>query len=257
MWYSLFAFFNYFFKSKTKYSVHSPFVFSFITKSIGKALPKSLTNNLNDYRSDLLLSKEVIEVTDYGAGSKIFKSNFREVRKIAKYAGISRAKAKLLQQIVYYFKPKTIVELGTSLGIATAAMQIANPQSKIISIEGCPKTAEKAKQNLSKHKLDNIEVIEGEFSKVLPSILQDNQFDFFYFDGNHQKQATIDYFLICLDAIHNDSIFVFDDIHWSKEMEEAWSFIIKHQKVSVSIDLFHLGLVFFRKEQPKQDFVLR
>jgi predicted O-methyltransferase YrrM len=257
MWYSLFAFIKYFFKSKTKYGVHSPFVFSFITKSIEKALPKSLTDNLNEYRSDLLLNRDVIEVTDYGAGSKIFKSNQREVGKIAKYAGISRAKAKLLQQIVYYFKPKTIIELGTSLGIATAAMQIANPLSKIISIEGCPKTADQAKKNLSKHRLNNIEIIIGEFSKVLPNVLQDNQFDFFYFDGNHQKQATLDYFLICLDAIHNDSIFVFDDIHWSKEMEEAWSLIIKHQKVTVSIDLFHLGLVFFRKEQPKQDFILR
>ena len=40
-------------------------------------------------------------------------------------------------------------------------------------------------------------------------------------------------------------------------MEEAWAAIKAHTKVTVTIDLFHFGLVFLRKEQQREDFVLR
>jgi len=257
MWHSLFAFIKYLFLSKTKYDVHSPFVFNFITKAIGSSLPKEYTNRLNKYKEVLLKDTEIITVTDYGAGSKVFNSNKRKVGAIAKHAGISKTKAKLLQKIINYYKPKNILELGTSLGIGTASMSIVIPNSKITTIEGCPNTANKALEYFEKFNLKNIEIKIGEFSKILPKIYQNNSFDLIYFDGNHQKKATIDYYTNCLQSVHNDTILIFDDIHWSIEMEEAWCYIKKQKEVSVSIDLFHMGLVFFRKEQVKQDFILR
>jgi predicted O-methyltransferase YrrM len=257
MWYSFFSYFRYLFRSKTKYSVHSPFVFDFITKGIGVAIPKQMTLALNSYRRALDKDSRFIKITDFGAGSKVFKSNIRPVKKIAKYAGISKTKSVLLQKIVNYYKPIKILELGTSLGIASAAMQIANQKAIITSIEGCPETAKTAKYYLNKQRLNSIDIKIGKFSDSIPDIINDCLFDMIYFDGNHQKEATIDYFKMCLQSIHNDSFFIFDDIHWSKEMEEAWGYIYQHPKVSVSIDLFYLGLVFFRKEQTKQHFILR
>lgn len=257
MWHSFIAFFKYLYLSKTKYSVHSPFVFDFITKAIGKPLPKLYTQKLNKYRNALLRDSEFIIVTDYGAGSKVFDSNNRMVSAIAKHAGISKTKAILLQKILDFYKPKNILELGTSLGIGTAAISFVLPNSNITSIEGCPNTAAKATKYFKKFNLKNIDVKVGRFASILPKLFQNKSFDLIYFDGNHQKEATINYFNTSLQSVHNDTILIFDDIHWSKGMEEAWSYIKKHSAVSVSIDLFHLGIIFFRKEQVKQDFILR
>ncbi len=257
MWHLIFAYIKYLFLSKSKYSIHSPFVYDFVTKGLESSIPFEYSQKLNTFRKGLLDNEEIIEVSDFGAGSKVFNSNQRKVSDIAKYAGISKTKAKLLQKIISYYKPNKILELGTSLGIATAAMSIIAPHSKITSIEGCPITATKAKLYLNKHQLKNISIEVGEFSSILPNIYQDNSFDLIYFDGNHQKNATINYFENCLQSTHNDTLLIFDDIHWSSDMEKAWSTIKKHPKVTLTIDLFHIGLVFFRKEQTKQNFVLK
>ena len=77
--------------------------------------------------------------------------------------------------------------------------------------------------------------------------------DLIYFDGNHQKKATLKYFNDCLPFINENSVFIFDDIRWTKDMLDAWQEISSHPKVSVSIDLFSIGLIFFR-DQVKEDF---
>ncbi len=257
MWHSIFAYIKYLFLSKSKYSIHSPFVYDFVTKGLEPSISVEYSQKLNAFRNDLLDDNTVIEVSDFGAGSKVFKSNQRKICKIAKYASISKNKANLLQKIICYFKPIQILELGTSLGIGSAAMRIVAPHAKISSIEGCPQTASKAKEYFQKHQVKNISILTGKFSSLLPKLCQKNTFDLIYFDGNHQKKATLEYFNTALQSIHNDSLFIFDDIHWSTGMEEAWNSIKKHSKVTLSIDLFHIGIVFFRKEQVKQDFVIR
>ena len=100
-------------------------------------------------------------------------------------------------------------------------------------------------------------MIVGEFEETLPVVLKNKKFDFIYFDGNHQKEPTIDYFEQCLEAAHDDSIFIFDDIHWTSSMEDAWKFIKNHKNVTISIDSFKWGMVFFRKGQVKEHFTLR
>lgn len=257
MWRSIPSYIKYLLKAKTKYSVHSPFVFEFITNALEADLPSEFTTSLNAFRSDLLANGELIEVTDFGAGSKVFKSNQRKVNDIAKYAGISKRKARLIQKIVHYFQPTNILEVGTSLGVGTAAIHLASPDSKIISIEGCPETAKIAAMQFDKYDIENVQLHVGEFSKLLPELFIKETFDLIFFDGNHQKEATINYFNSCIQSTHNDTLLIFDDIHWSSEMEQAWKYIQKNTDVSLSLDLYDFGLAFFRKEQAKQDLVLR
>jgi len=57
--------------------------------------------------------------------------------------------------------------------------------------------------------------------------------------------------------INNDSIAVVANIHESDAMEQAWEAIKKDPNVTVSVDAYHLGLLFFRKEQRKQHFIIR
>jgi len=187
----------------------------------------------------------------------VFKTNKRKVCDITKIAGIRSKNALLLIRLVNYFKPEFILEIGTSVGLSTTALSIGNPNAKIISLEGCLNTANYANQLFEKFNFTNIQVITGEFEKTLPNIIAKNTFDLIYFDGNHTKEATLNYFTKCLTNLKNDAVFIFDDIHLSKEMHIAWNTIKEHPKVTVTIDTFYWGIVFFRKEQTKQHFTIR
>jgi predicted O-methyltransferase YrrM len=81
--------------------------------------------------------------------------------------------------------------------------------------------------------------------------------DLVFIDGHHLKDPTLDYFEQCLGKAHNDSVFILDDIHWSQGMEEAWEQVKHHPRVSVTIDLYTMGLVFLRSEQAREHFRLR
>ncbi|MNQ43957.1 hypothetical protein D3C85_576980 [compost metagenome] len=248
--------------SKNEHAVHSPFVFSLITKCFYDKKSKPEYSILKEYRNALLENKNSIEVTDFGAGSKVFKSNKREISKIAKTAGISPKRAELLFRIVHYFQPSSILEIGTSLGLATSALSLGSrsvgTKAKITTLEGCPETAKIAQNQWRQFGLTNINSVVTEFNSYLSdSQLSALDFQLIYFDGHHSKKATVDYFELLLPTSSNDSVWIFDDIHWSPEMEEAWEVIKNHPKVRVTIDTFQWGLVFFRREQEKQHFVIR
>ena len=244
--------------SKNEHAVHSPFVFNLLTKCFYDKKLKPEYAVLKKYRNNLLRNKNTIEVTDFGVGSRVFKSNIRPISQIAKTAGISTKRAQLLFKIANYFQPSTILEIGTSLGLATSALSLGNMKAKIITLEGCPETAKIAQLQLQEFGCDNVESIVIEFNSYFKnhqtSIIN---YQLIYFDGNHSKKATLDYFEFLLPTITNETVWIFDDIHWSLEMEEAWKTIKKHPKVTVTIDTFQWGLVFFRYEQPKQHFIIR
>lgn len=242
--------------SKNEHGVHSPFVFDLITKCFYDKKCCHEYNILKEYRNSLLENKETIEVTDFGAGSRIFKSKTRQISKIAKTAGISLKRAELLFRIVRYFQPSTILEIGTSLGLATSALSLGNPKSKIISLEGCQNTMHQCQLQFQKFNFNNLEFVNTEFSTFFKN-LQPTTYSLIYFDGNHSKKATLEYFEILLPTITNDSVWIFDDIHWSQGMEEAWGIIKKSPKVKVTIDTFQWGMVFFRSEQEKEHFTIR
>ena len=260
------SYLKFLFHSKNEHGVHSPFVFDLVTKCFYDNTKYAEYETLKSYRKSLLENKNTIEVTDFGAGSRVFKSNTRAISKIAQTAGITPKNAELLFRIVRYFQPKSVLEIGTSLGLATSALSLGNKNSDIITLEGCPNTIATAKKmfQVSSFKFpnNNVEFVNTEFNLYFENFkpetlnLKPQIFDLVYFDGNHSKKATLDYFEALLPTISNDSVWIFDDIHWSAEMEEAWEIIKNHPKVSVTIDTFQWGIVFFRAEQEKEHFII-
>ena len=254
--YQIIQYIKFLIKSTNQHGVHSPFVYNLITKCFYNKTNHEAYKVILNYRKELLKNTSSIKVTDLGAGSHVMKQKKRSISSMAKNAGSTTKRAKLLFRLTTYFKPKNILELGTSLGIATHAMSLANPNSNITSIEGCTNTSSFTKASFEKHKLQNIDLITGDFKKVTKE-LSTNSYDLIFFDGNHQKEATLNYFETLLQTVNNDSVFIFDDIYWSKSMTEAWEAIKQHPKVTVSIDTFFWGFVFFRKEQLKEHFSIR
>ncbi|MEI6694785.1 MAG: class I SAM-dependent methyltransferase [Bacteroidota bacterium] len=246
---------KYRFSAQTKYDIHSPFVYQLLTNVISDKKPLPEFREIEDLRSLLLKNKSEINVEDFGAGSLKNKTKIRTIAEITRNAAKPPKYAQLLYRLVKHFQPENLVELGTSLGISTAYMAQACPETKIFTLEGSETIAKQANKNFQVLKLPNVEVITGNFDVQLPLLLAYTKaFDFVFFDGNHRKIPTLSYFESCLKHKHNDSVFVFDDIHWSAEMEEAWEIIKQSPEVTVSIDLFFIGMVFFRKASTKENF---
>ena len=243
-------------KSTNQHGVHSPFVYNIVTECFYDKKNYPAYRTLGDYRKSLLKNHTQVNVTDLGAGSHVMKQKERRISSLAINAGTTNKRAQLLYRLSSYFKPKNVLELGTSLGIATSAISLGNPEVHITTIEGCPNISKLALEQFSKLNLKNIHVINGNFKEEIKK-LDSNTYDLIFFDGNHQKEATLHYFESLLANTHNDSVFIFDDIYWSKGMTEAWETIKKHPKVSVTIDTFNWGFVFFRQEQVKEHFYIR
>ena len=219
----------------------------------------SCFKEIEKVRRVLLSNNTVIEVEDFGAGSTVLPFKQRRIKDIAASSLKPKKFAQLLFRIAQYYQPKTIVELGTSLGTTTMYLASANIKSEIYTLEGAPAIAHLASENFKNAGLKNIKLTVGSFQKTLPDLLQKiEKADLLFVDGNHRKKATLDYFDLFLIKKEEESIFIFDDIHWSKEMEEAWSIIQAHPDVTLTIDLFFIGIVFFKKDfRIKQHFTIR
>jgi predicted O-methyltransferase YrrM len=266
-------------RSTNQHGIHSPFVYDLITKCFYDKTIYPEYSVLKKYRNELLRSKETINVTDFGAGSRVFRSNTRKVSAMAKNAGISKKRQQRLYRLVHYFKPGRILELGTSLGLGTSALALGNPSAYVVTVEGCPAISAKAQELFKEFELNNIRLQNITFDDFLsslskaisdegeandsPDTISDEgtdtpeNYDLIYLDGDHSKERTLQYFDILMKKIHKDSIFILDDIHWSRSMTEAWEQIIKHPDVTVSIDTYQWGILFFRKEQEQQHFRIR
>lgn len=255
----LYHYFIYQLRAKTTHGTHSPFVFDLLNKVVYNPHTFYVYQTIESCRRQLLSSNEEVRCTDLGAGADIHgKHSTRTVKEIAKRSVKPAKYGQLLFRLVNYFQPKNVLELGTSLGITTAYLGTANGNTQVISIEGCPETAAIAKKNWDLLGCRNITLRSGNFDEQLPEALESlPALDFVFFDGNHRKQDTLDYFNKCLEKSHEKSVFVLDDIYWSEEMKEAWEEIKANERVSVTIDLFFMGIVFFRKGQVKEHFVIR
>jgi predicted O-methyltransferase YrrM len=241
------------------HGVHSPFVFEFIANVLNDRGEYYCYQPIETLRSKLKTDKTVLDLEDFGAGSRVHTSYKRKVSEIATSSLKQKKFAQLLFRMVNHYQPKNVLELGTSLGVTTAYLASANTKTPIITMEGAKAVASIAKKNFESLRLENINVVEGNFDNTLKPVLEKlHEIDFAFIDGNHRKEPTINYYKQLLPFINEHSILIFDDVHWSKEMEEAWEYIKANDAVTLSIDLFFIGIVFFRKEQKvKQHFTIR
>jgi len=245
-------------KAKGAHQIHSPFVFDFYNDILHNKHAFYAYDNVENQRAILLKNTTTIDVKDFGKGSKIFKSNKRAVADIAKHVVKQKKYGQLLFRMMNAYAPKNAIELGTSLGISTLYLAMSNAQIPVHTFEGCPATLAIAEGNFKALKQTNIHTHLGPFASTLPNALKElKKVDFCFIDGHHDEAATLNYFELILSHLHNESIVVLDDINWSEGMQKAWKTITQHPRVTVSLDLHQMGIVFFRKEQVKEHFELR
>lgn len=248
---------NYLSKAKNRHGTHSPFVYKLLDEAVYDKQSFPEYRSVETIRQELLSRKDEIEITDLGAGSTVNPSNRRKISDIAKNSAKGGKWGELLFRLARHIQPETMVELGTSLGIGALYQSLGYLNGNLTTFEGCPNTAAVAAEQFAKANM-NPTIIKGNFDDTLQPFLESiEKLDWAFIDGNHQKEPTIRYFEQCMEKCHNDSVLLFDDIYWSKGMAEAWQNIKADERVTVTLDLYQVGIVFLRKQQPKQDFVIR
>lgn len=241
--------------------LHSPFVFDLYNTCIAKEKnQKPIYIAIERIRKKARNSTQYITQLDFGANG----NNGKTVKKTIGYFTQKHAKPKRIAQIIHRIidklKPNFSIEFGTSLGFTTLYIASAlTDKAELISIEGAPELASIARNHLKEIPYSaKVRILEGNFDTILPDVLSKTEIvDFAFIDGNHTYEATLNYFNQLLNKATLQTVLIFDDIYWSEGMTKAWEEIKQHPRVNVTIDLFYLGIVFFRTEQAKQHFKLR
>ncbi len=251
-------FIKHYLTAKTRHGTHSPFVYKLTDEVIYDFKFVSDYNFVEVTRKKLYSDDRTIEITNWDDESRINRSKNKKVRDIAKTRLKSPRLSQLLYRLAKYHKPSTIIEIGTCLGITTSYLSLACPDVDVITMEDSPQMAEIAAQNFRTSSLNSINLNIGSFDHLLPSIVADQgKVDFLSINGHHGNAATLGYFNWCLPYVHEGSVLILADIYDNNEMKEAWGVIKAHPQVTVTVDLFWIGLIYFKSDQAKEHFKIR
>lgn len=254
--YQAYSYLLYWLKKVGKHSLQSPFLFSLYENVFLPAAKKKSSDPLDDFRSTLLRNQTPIQTITLGAASRTGKKMYRTISQLVRTGSTPPRSGRLLEELIVYFRCRNIYELGTSLGMTT--LYLSRPShTSVITFEGNPDLVVQAKKHFREQGRQNILLIEGNIDETLPVVLETGTLpDFVYIDANHQYVPTINYFELLSGKNSTNLICVFDDIHWSREMTQAWQEIIRKEEVTLSIDLYSLGIVFLKKEVPPGHIIL-
>ena len=241
------------------HGIHSPFVYELVREVFNDDRDYYAYKLIETVRVKLMQDQRVLSVQDLGAGTNQQAGSKKTIREIARTALSDQKFGRLLFRLANFYKTRNVIEMGTSLGISTSYLASADSNIRVITMEGSDAIADIAKETFQKLKLDNISQVTGDFKNHLSTIIDGNpSSDLVFIDGNHRKKPVLEYFEALISKMADESVIIIHDIHWSREMEEAWDTIQNHQQVKMSIDIFSAGLIFFRSEfQVKQKFVIR
>ena len=269
------------------HGVHSPYLFEWVRMVMSDKNTYYVWDEIEEIRQEMLKDTRELEFVDYGSGgplptspSKGRSANMRRVCDIATGSLARRKEAQLLARLVGWLgrplltspsrggtgdeasedrKGLTIVELGTSLGVTTAYLAAMDSRNKVVTYEGCPAVAEVAQANWEKLGLSNIACVVGEITVDSLQLAVDrlSGIDVAFIDANHTYEATLTYFNALASRVHEKSVVVVDDIHYNEDMEKAWKAICADERVTTTMDLYRMGLVFFDKHYWRKHYKMR
>jgi predicted O-methyltransferase YrrM len=234
-------------KHRMGLGIHSPFVYDFVANVLFDKKYYPEYDYFRNLRKELMNSADIIYINEIGAGSKKFKGTTRHVSDMIKFSSVNEKFGRLLFRLTRYYKPLSILEFGTSVGLSTIYIAKGGNVSTIYTVEGNNALCNFAKSLFNKKELYNIEIIEGLFEEklktVVPLLIG---FPLIFIDGDHSYLPTLNYYKYLSEKL-DEYILIFDDISWSKEMLNAWEEIVFHSRSEVAIDLQSMGIIIRKK----------
>lgn len=241
--------------------IHSPSLFYIVRFLFRDKNSYYCFETIEQRRASLLANRDVVEVIDYGScGCPSGMRVMRRISDVAKYQLECAQVQQVLFRLLAYMnegehRPLEILELGTSLGITTTYLASVDSKNRVMSFEGSSSIASLARKQWQLLGLENIECVEGRIEDTLYNNAR-ARLDFVYVDANHTYEATMEYVHFLLDRMSPKGIVVVDDIHYSREMYRAWEELKKDKRVTSSMDLFHVGLLFVNPYYMKRHYTI-
>jgi predicted O-methyltransferase YrrM len=244
-------------KNRIGHGIHSPFVFDLVSRVFRNKTDPDVVYSVEYVRKRLENDKRIIDVKDLGSASAVQEKKLKKVSDIARFSPVPKRYGILLANMAAEFGKPLIVEFGTSFGISTMYMAASCTEASVLTMEGCPATAEIAGKNFEEAGLKNIKLLVGPFLENLTEIINEKiKPGLVFLDGNHRKKPVLDYFEKIADISDNNTVLIIDDINYSREMKEAWKEIKENEKVSLTVDIFRMGIVFFRRGIGRKNYVI-
>ena len=235
------------------YGVHSPFVYNLITKVIEEKCSYYSFYDIELLRRELYYREEVVTCPDRQHPGR---TKQRQVGEIVYREAIKASHGALLFRLVNYFKSRHILQLGPNMGLSTLYLTSYAKDLRCIALESVPEFAVIARETF-KRAHNPIDLRVGSYAELLPKALADmEQVDFVYFNTLYEQEHNLSLFETCLRYVHNDTVFVFEGIKASQKMRDFWKAVCAHPEVTVTVDLFTLGIVFFNRKLHKKDYIV-
>jgi len=240
------------------HGIHSPFIFDLVSRVFRNKTDKDIVCIIEKIRVRLKTDRRLIAINDLGSGSERRKTTIRKVSDIARYSPVPLKYGLLLSNLAAEFGKNLIIEFGTSFGISTMYLAAGSSESVVFTVEGDPSISEIAENNFREAGLENISLLTGSFDEMMPVITSEwKNPGLVFIDGDHRKEPVLKYFKSMAEAADSKTVIVIDDIYFSEEMEEAWKEIKADARVTVTVDIFRMGLVFFREGINQHDYIVR
>ncbi len=255
------------------FGIHSPGLFELVNGVIFNAYQLKVPDEIRAVHRELGNDRTLIGpeapgspvqgardpgTADPGAGSRVGRPENRTVGSFVRRSSVSSRYGALLYRMARWFEPGMIIELGTGLGISTLYLAAGSNGVPLHTIEGNRARAEFSSQLIKRCGFFAVKVHVGEIGEMLERLPETGEKRFLAFvDGNHQYGPTLTYLRRLIDMAGEEALVIMDDIHWSRGMYRAWREIISWQEVRASIDLFHVGILWLRKDLAKTELKMK
>jgi predicted O-methyltransferase YrrM len=239
------------------HGIHSPFMFRLVSEVISGKKEVRPPMEVISWHDELLRDKRKIATGNFGAGSHSGKRKVRKISHVARHAGVNKKHGRLLYRLASWLQPAEILELGTGIGISTAYLRTGAPGTRMISVEGEKEKSEFAAREFRRNGFGETDFVNSDFESALKDYHLRGHPWIVFLDGDHSYASTMKYYRILSALAGHDTVMIFHDIHWSAGMQKAWKEIRKDNDSVLTLDLFFVGLIFFREGVVSQDFIVK
>ncbi len=238
------------------HGIHSTFVYGLVRDAISPASKYVVPEKLSTYHRKLLGQTDQIRIHDLGAGSSVDQAEVRSIASIARKSSLTRKQGKALFSLCKWYGPARVIEFGTGLGISTSYLAAGADRASVVTIEGSPEKYAFARENTGVYDAGGLEFLLGSFDSYFSEVTEQMpDRTLVFIDGDHRYGPVMDKLKALLGReIPGEMMIVLDDIYWSDEMERMWKEIVDDDRVNISLDLFHFGILIRRPGIAKQHF---
>ena len=235
------------------HGVHSPFAYNFITKVIDERAVYYCENDIELTRKKISYPDQSFFLpAENGQGEQRIS-----IHEIMKKIAIKPKNGALLLRMTNYFKPRNILQVGEAVGFSTLYLSSYSSDVQVLVLEEHAGRAALCRAVFEKHKANNIQLQEGPYYETLPVALADReQVDFVYLDFLNSTELNTYVIDQCLSHLHDQSVLVVSGIKTTKEKKEFWKHLCFRPEVSVTVDVYEFGIVFFNKKLHKRNYIV-